>query len=111
MVLGLMFGECYKVSESGSVFESYPEAIRLAKKQHNLNVWTSDKAVIGTTMASWKTGQSSDGSNENLLSFISSEKAKVTGGISKETIALGDFSVFTDFLKSIIGASKESDNV
>jgi hypothetical protein len=111
MVLGLMFGECHKTNAAGDVFEAYPEAIRLAKKQHNLNIWTSDTAVIGTTLAGWKKGQSSDSCDDNLLNFVSVVDAKVVGGTRRDVISLGDFAIFSDFLKSIIGSSKESNNV
>ncbi|PZW64179.1 SIR2-like protein [Pseudomonas sp. URMO17WK12:I6] len=111
MVLGLMFGEFHRRDALGEIVESYPEAIRLARKQHNLNIWTSDRAVIGTTVANWKKGSYAEGADDNLLSFVRREEVKGASQIVRDFISLGDFSVFTDFLKSIIGSSKEGDNV
>ncbi|MDR7089958.1 SIR2 family protein [Cellvibrio fibrivorans] len=123
MVLGLMYGE-YEVelkteveaevdSEveaevdidvgevSTTLTERYPEAYKLAKKQHNLNIWTFDKAIIGTNLGQWRRVHAKEEDDIELVRFFGSENQ----------LKLGDFSVFTDFLKKIIGIKRESSNV
>ena len=101
MVLGLMYG----TFKDNSV-ERYPEAYRLAKKQHNLNVWTDDKAIIGTSLGEWK---KSDGDDDDidLLAFIATSKQNGNPHNSEGLVKLGDFAVFTNFLKKIIGSTSE----
>ena len=53
MVLGLLFGEFESTGLGGDAVESYPDAYKLAKAQHNLHIWTFDKAIIGTTLGIW----------------------------------------------------------
>ncbi|MCZ8488371.1 hypothetical protein O9992_17200 [Vibrio lentus] len=43
MVLGLLHD---RYNDDEGKKERYPEAYRLAKKRHNLNIWTFDKAII-----------------------------------------------------------------
>lgn len=110
MVLGLMFGDYEeKSSASGELFEKYPEAYRLAKKQHNLNIWTNDKAIIGTNLGSWNNAPIED-DDIDLKQFIHSSKADDLGQ-ARTLIKLGDFSEFTNFLKKIIGSSRGAQNV
>jgi hypothetical protein len=97
MVLGLLH-ERFK-DDNGN--ERYPEAYKLAKKRHNLNIWTYDKAIIGTTVGSWN--KSNGNSDDDLNRFISECDIENKNSLIK----LGDFAVLTMFLKNIIGASDE----
>lgn len=106
MVLGLLHGDYYNDDGEGEVVESYPNAYRLAEKQHNLNVWTFDKAIIGTNLGEWKRLPNEDDEDPDILSFIS--KTEPIGEDPGHTeIKLGDFAVFSEFLKKIIGSHKE----
>ena len=105
MVLGLMF-ERYKDKES----ERYPDAYRLAKKQHNLNIWTFDKAIIGTNLGDWKSQNTGD-EDVDIVSFITSIQKDDSSNECKYLVKLGDFSVFTAFLKKMIGTKEEEKNV
>lgn len=58
MVLALMFDTYSAPGANDSFSERYPSAYRLAKKQHNLNVWTYDQAIIGTNLAEWRVAKS-----------------------------------------------------
>ncbi len=109
MVLGLMYDRYEKESGVGDQAERYPDAYRFAKKQHNLNIWTFDKAIIGTNLGHWCRTQNKDDCDLDLLNFVCKETVSPDG--SEDLIKLGDFSVFTDFLKKIIGAPKEGHNV
>lgn len=111
MVLGLMY-ERYEIeSGTGSPVERYPTAYRLAENQHNLNIWTFDKAIIGTNLGHWHSAKPKDDSDLDITKFISHNKnADGSDGV-EELIKLGDFSALTDFLKKIIGTSKDDQNV
>lgn len=104
MVLGLMF-ENYEMEQGGEEpVERYPVAYNLAKHQHNLNIWTYNKAIIGTNLGSWVRGKNNDDDDIDLSNFVYS----ITGDSGPEThIRLGDFSELTGFLKRITGAPKE----
>jgi len=110
MVLGLMFGNYDKKLDEGGTEETYQEAYRLAKKQHNLNIWTFDKAIIGTNVGKWKRMPNEDDSVIDLLQFVSIESSAGDPPTTKELLRFGDFSVFTDFLKRIIGTTKDHQN-
>ncbi|MCK9619579.1 MAG: SIR2 family protein [Methylobacter sp.] len=109
MVLGLMFDRYEKTSGTGDQIERYEHAYRLAKKQHNLNIWTFDKAIIGTNLGTWHNVK--DDVDLDLLKFVCRNKKTEESTDIETLIKLGDFSVFTDFLKKIIGTSKEDRNV
>ncbi|MFA0402105.1 SIR2 family protein [Vibrio sp. 10N.222.52.C12] len=94
MVLGLLHDN-YNDDEGK---ERYPEAYRLAKKRHNLNIWTFDKAIIGTNIGNWKCHV--DSTDTDINSFI-------TKCGDNNVIKLGDFSVLTKFLRNIIGSIDE----
>lgn len=96
MVLGLMY-EGFNL-DSGE--ERYPEAYRLAKHQHNLNIWTFDKAIIGTNVGKWIKGKNSEDAESEILEFIEGNS------VSPETnlVKLGDFSKLSQFLKRMIGS-------
>lgn len=110
MVLGLMYDKYEMQSGVGKTVERYPAAYRLAENQHNLNIWTFDKAIIGTNLGQWKRVINKDEDDVDLLKFVCVD-IKADGSNGLNLIKLGDFSVFTDFLKKIIGASKEDENV
>jgi hypothetical protein len=93
MVLALMY-ESYFVKEK---IERYPKAYELAKDRHNLNIWTFDKAIIGTNLGEWKVQKTSD--DNDITQFITPEDGSVK---------LGDFAIFTDFLKMLIGNKQEN---
>ncbi|WP_277973048.1 SIR2 family protein [Pantoea agglomerans] len=100
MVLGLMYGDYTNNGE-----EKYPEAYRLAKNQHNLNVWTNDAAIIGTNYGKWFYNEHNDDDKE-IFSFIN----KVNSGecIScNANVNFGDFKNFSTFLQRIIGSMKD----
>lgn len=112
MVLGLMYDRYEKKSGPDDYVERYPAAYRLAENQHNLNVWTFDKAIIGTNFGRWHGVRANDDSDLDLLKFVCHHKEGTDGADkTEELIKLGDFAVLTDFLKKIIGASKEDQNV
>lgn len=112
MVLGLQFGsyEEETTDDEGNLTkqERYPHAYGFAEKQHNLNIWTFDKAIIGTKLGKWNFTKGKDDEDRDILKFISDEE-KVAGDptTSENIVKLGDFSIFTDFLKQIIGTSKD----
>ncbi|MFT4907564.1 MAG: hypothetical protein ACI978_001647 [Oleispira sp.] len=104
MVLGLMHGKY----ESDDGKEQYSDAYRLAENQHNLNIWTFDKAIIGTNLGGWKKINDDD---TDLLKFVSTEKKIESSDEMIDLIKLGDFSEFSNFLKKIIGTSRDTNDV
>ncbi|MCX2864603.1 SIR2 family protein [Paucibacter sp. PLA-PC-4] len=100
MVLGLQYGT-YAKENNGA--ESYPEAYRLAKKQHNLNIWTFDKAIIGTNLSAWGRSRERDDADAELSQFVISKTDDADPPTYSTLVQLGDFSIFTEFLKQIIG--------
>ena len=109
MVLGLMY-ETYALrdekgeelrDDKGELIERYPEAYRLANNRHNLNIWTYDKAIIGTNIGCWSNANN-DEDELDISDFI--HRSDSDGG-NNTLIKLGDFSEFTYFLKKIIGSS------
>jgi len=111
MVLGLMFGPYEKTDDKGELVESYSDAYRFAEKLHNLNIWTFDKAIIGTNPGQWKRIINDDDDDPDLLNFVSREKKTDGSDDSEDLIKLGDFSVLTNFLKKIIGKPKDGEDV
>lgn len=93
MVLALMY-ESYFIKDD---IERYPKAFKLAKDRHNLNIWTFDKAIIGTNLGDWKIQKSSE--DNDIKQFISTDD---------NNVKLGDFAIFTDFLKMLIGNKQEN---
>jgi hypothetical protein len=117
MVLGLMFesyelrdvqGELIK-NEEGESIDRYPEAYRLANDRHNLNIWTNDKAIIGTNVGCWS-NTILDGDDPDIRNFIHRSEADSDGEVNT-LIKLGDFSEFTNFLKKIIGSPRDDQDV
>lgn len=111
MVLGLMYDRYENTDGADDLVERYPAAYRLAENQHNLNIWTFDKAIIGTNLGCWSRTPNKDDGDLDLLKFVCANKKTDGAGGTEDLIKLGDFSVFTDFLKKIIGAPKEDQNV
>jgi hypothetical protein len=107
MVLGLMFGTYHVKSEDGTISERYPKAYKLAKNQHNLNIWTFDKAIIGTNIGNWNKGLSREDADADVMSFISTKPSIENDKIMQDMVEMGNFSVFTTFLRKIIGTAKE----
>jgi hypothetical protein len=102
MVLALQFGT-YELPESEGGGERYPNAYRLAKRQHNLNVWTDDRAIIGTNIGSWSGKVTNAAKDKDLLVFVDWNTPE---GVDNETgtrVTLGNFATFTSFLKKFIG--------
>jgi hypothetical protein len=110
MVLGLLYGDYEKTNATGQSIEAYPEAFRLAKNQHNLNVWTFNKAIIGTNVGPWSVSPLDDDEDTDLLQFVTSDQSQGGNGQTRKLIKMGDFSVLTDFLQKIIGSTRESSN-
>ncbi len=112
MVLGLMYDRYEEKTEgTENLVERYPDAYKIAKKQHNLNIWTFDKAIIGTNLGCWNKTARDDDDDVDLLKFVCSEKKTDGTDESEDLIKLGNFAEFTNFLKKIIGTSKEDQNV
>lgn len=107
MVLGLMFDKYETIDDSSHPIERYPDAYKLAKKQHNLNIWTFDKAIIGTSLGKWNFPNNKDDEDEDILKFIKSIKQPDPSNELETTVELGDFSELTNFLKEIIGNKEE----
>ena len=106
MVLGLMFGDYYLDQK----IERYPNAYKLAKQLHNLNIWTDDKAIIGTNMRAWGSISRPDEEDDELLKFIKQDLIEGRTTAHTNKIELGNFSVFADFLQTMIGNSIGSAN-
>lgn len=96
MVLALLHNSYLDENEK----ERYPKAYQLASDRHNLNVWCFDKAIIGTNTGSWEIQKSLE--DKDLNNFVE--------GDNKNIVKLGDFAVFTRFLKMLIGSNKEIEN-
>ena len=102
MVLGLMYGEYLDAGEP-----KYPKAYELAQNQHNLNIWTFDKAIIGTNVGEWKMPENDEDIDADIMAFIEATEDAEGNASHNRLIKLGDFSKFTDFLKRTIGAHEE----
>ena len=76
MVLALLYGKFEHANADGSVRECYPEAYRLAKHQHNLNIWSFDKAIIGTKVGRWIWSQDNE-EDVDLTQFLETRLVKV----------------------------------
>ena len=105
MVLGLMFGDFEDKISDHPPKEKYPEAYRLAKNQHNLNIWTFDKAIIGTNLGHWHLFPGSEDADLDIRKFIDTVKNDDLPTKTQSFVKLGDFATFTNFLKRIIGSA------
>ncbi|MFH0708881.1 MAG: SIR2 family protein [Pseudomonadota bacterium] len=101
----------YQLNEFCKVIERYHEAYRLANNQHNLNIWTFDKAIIGTNLGDWKKSLNTSEEDIDIMNFIANVKKNDGSDEHENLVKLGDFSIFTNFLKKIIGTPKEGQNV
>ncbi|MFD3351139.1 SIR2 family protein [Alteromonas macleodii] len=102
MVLALMYGNYFK---DDTQEPRYPKAFELAQKQHNLNIWTFDKAVIGTNVGNWKPQHQTENDAElaQFIELVNDEENEQ----QSFTVRLGDFDHFSKFLKTIIGHRDE----
>lgn len=114
MVLAVMFGSYFHLKEekedSLDVIEKkerYPKAYKLAIGRHNLNIWTNDKAIIGTNLFDWGQIKNED-DNSEIRSFVENITESDHPSTSLSKIKMGDFSVFTSFLKILIGTDRNS---
>ncbi|WP_295937296.1 SIR2 family protein [uncultured Alistipes sp.] len=91
VVFALQYGSLYEEVNDNSKPCRYNEALKIAKGQHNLNLWTSDFAIIGTNEIRWR--------------IPTDPKAffKYSPIGSDDLLKIGDFNEFTEFLKSLIG--------
>lgn len=99
----------FQFHEFTKYVERYPDAYHFAKKQHNLNIWTFDKAIIGTSLGDWNNILNKDDEDRDILKFIHSNKRIDDSDKIENLVKLGDFSEFTNFLKEIIGSQGESE--
>lgn len=103
MVLALMYGE---YEDHGK--PRYPKAYELAENYHNLNIWTFDKAIIGTNVGKWIMPDNEDAIESDIVAFIERVDVSDSGcGSQERTIKLGDFAKFAEFLKRTIGSQEE----
>jgi SIR2-like domain len=109
MVLALQYGS-FDLSTGEGGGPRYPKAYELAEKQHNLNVWTFDRAIIGTNLCDWKSSKTEDDDDKDILRFVYEEKIEGESPKWIYTIKLGNFSEFTTFLKQFIGSDAGDHN-
>ena len=103
MVLALMYDKYEADGEP-----RYPKAYELAESQHNLNIWTFDKAIIGTNVGKWAMPDNEEAVESDIAAFVESVDDSNTEVAPQErNIKLGDFSKFAEFLKRTIGSQEE----
>jgi len=109
MVLALMYDTYSFVNDDGDNEDRYSKAYQLAEKRPNLNIWTYNKAIIGTNPGEWKQMKPTD--EQAISKFIESETISVVGvpDTIETRIKLGDFNKFAEFLKTLIGLEKQTD--
>ncbi|WP_061223379.1 SIR2 family NAD-dependent protein deacylase [Leptospira weilii] len=103
MVLSLMFNTYLDDAKDS---ERYSKAYKIAFDRHNLNVWSFDKAIIGTNFGPWV--RSKQTSDPGIDSFIESIKVKDDPEEFETWVKLGDFAIFSNFLKTLIGEELEN---
>jgi len=108
MVLGLLHDTYSYKNEAGEILKRYPKAYELGENQHNLNLWTFDKAIIGTNTGDWKKVKPTE--EKEILKFINIEKKEGEGDSLDTFIKMGDFAILTDFLKILIGTERNIKN-
>jgi hypothetical protein len=103
MVLALMFDTYMTKDADDNDAERYPNAYKLAGNRSNLNIWTFDKAIIGTNPGEWKKMKPTE--EQSILNFIEARTISVAGSpdTTECLVKLGDFAVFADFLNRLIG--------
>ncbi len=97
MVLALLYGT-FSYEDNGNLVQRYPNAYQHAIKQHNLNVWTEDRAIIGTVEGTW---HNEDDIDSEFSEFI--EKIEKGSDEQNVSVKIGDFEIFSDYLVSLIG--------
>ena len=109
MVLALMFDTYSFENAKHEIEDRYHKAYELAKDRPNLNIWTYNKAIIGTNIGEWKKMKSTD--EQAILNFIESKTISVAGvpDTIETRIKLGDFNIFAEFLKTLIGLEIPTD--
>jgi len=93
MILALLYGTYL----NADLTPHYPKAYKIAEERHNFNVWTDDRAIIGTSLGEWTKIKDID--DNVILQFVEDIPATP----NKRLVKLGDFTKFTQFLKSLIG--------
>lgn len=113
MVLGLMYESYFLLKEEAKdmigpneKLERYPKAYKLADGRHNLNIWTDDKAIIGTNLCDW--GKMKGGEEAEIRSFIEQIPKPISPSTALSNTKMGNFSVFTNFLKTLIGVDRNN---
>ena len=105
MVLALMFNTFSYEDDNKNIKERYPKAYKLAEERHNLNIWSYDKAIIGTNIGDWiKMKETED---KKISNFIEVTTKVDTPNTYETLVKMGNFEVFANFLKVLIGAEKE----
>jgi len=109
MVLALMFDTYSFENAKHEIEDRYHKAYELARDRPNLNIWTYNKAIIGTNLGEWKKIKQTE--EEAILNFIESETISIVGvpDTIETRIKLGDFNKFAEFLKTLIGLEKQND--
>jgi len=102
MVLGLMHNSFNIDLTGGTSTERYPEAYKLSRNQHNLNVWTFDRAIIGTNEGEWCPRYDGDDTDTNIRAFLTTVRSEDPAIKTQHLVKLGDFAQFTNFLRRII---------
>lgn len=105
MVLALMYDRFYYKDAGDINQERYPKAYKLAENRHNLNIWTFNTAIIGTNKGDWKKTKVTE--EKEILNFIEEIPVVDSHGVNETLTKMGDFNVFTNFLKELIGSEKE----
>ena len=105
MVLVLMYDTYSFKNDKKEIVERYPKAYKLANGRNNLNIWTFDKAIIGTNVGEWQEEKNTD--EQEIQKFIKSKNETGESESAQVLIEMGDFSVFADFLKTLIGVEKK----
>lgn len=110
MVIALLFDTLAFKNGKGESILRYDKALTLSENRPNLSIWAFDEAVIGGLKGEWKfTAKIEDEDNfVNIIISIPPEATKTSGEnkedkITRHQLRLGDFSVFGDFVQSLIG--------
>lgn len=105
MVLAFMYDSFYFEDDKKIIHERYPKAYKLGEDRHNLNIWTFDKAIIGTNLGEWRKIKETE--EKEISNFIEVTPKVDSPDIQETFVKTGDFAVFTNFLKVLIGFEKE----
>ncbi len=72
---------------------NYPKGIEIATRRHNLTLWAENEAIIGTNKGNWEKGKNSNGEFDKFIEYKD----------EKSLLKIGDFSLFSNYLSSLIG--------